>query len=89
MRALVPGIHVIEAMDGEAAGSAVELAVNQASAAASNLQSRLDELPEASAAGDAPDAAPLSEGPLWTLILLIIAGVVAIEWASYHRRKTV
>jgi hypothetical protein len=89
MRALVPGIHSIKTLDGEGAGASVELAVNQASSEASNLKSKLDELPPSASAGDAPDPAPLSEGPLWTLILLIIAGVFALEWASYHRRKTV
>lgn len=89
MRALVPGVHSVRAVDGEAAGMAVEIAVNQASAAASNLQSRLDDMPDEAKAGSAPEPAPLSEGPLWTLIILIVAGVVALEWASYHRRQTV
>ena len=40
-------------------------------------------------AGDAPDPAPLSEGPLWTLIMLVAVGLIAVEWATYHRRKTV
>jgi len=91
MRALIPGVYSIEVKDGEAAGSTFEVAVNQANTAASNLQSRLDEstVPEANAAGEAPDPAPLSEGPLWTLIMLICVGLIAAEWASYHRRKTV
>jgi hypothetical protein len=89
MRALVPGIHTIKSLDGEGAGVSVEIAVNQASRAASNLRSELGELPEGASAGEAPDAVPLSEGPLWTLVLLIVAGIVALEWASYHRRKTV
>ena len=33
-------------------------------------------LPEAAAAGDAPSPLPVSDGPLWTLILLALAGLV-------------
>lgn len=91
IRALVPGVYRIEVKDGGAAGSVVEVAVNQANTAASNLASQLDEaaVPEANAAGDPPEPAPLSEGPLWTLIMLIAVGIIALEWATYHRRKTV
>ncbi|PRP92642.1 hypothetical protein ENSA5_48240 [Enhygromyxa salina] len=91
MRALIPGVYTIAVQDGDAEGSVVEVAVNQANAAASNLESRLDEatVPEASRAGEPPDPAPLSEGPLWTLIMLIAVTLIAIEWATYHRRKTV
>ena len=39
--------------------------------------------------GEAPEPAPLSEGPLWTLIMLAAVGLIAVEWATYHRRKTV
>jgi hypothetical protein len=69
--------------------------VNQANAAASNLTSQLNlgldgqPVPEANAAGEPPEPAPLSEGPLWTLIMLIAVAIIAIEWATYHRRKTV
>jgi hypothetical protein len=96
IRALVPGVYTIAVEDGGAAGSVVEVAVNQANAAASNLASTLAlgpdgaAVPEANAAAeDPPEPAPLSEGPLWTLIMLIVAGILAIEWATYHRRKTV
>jgi hypothetical protein len=91
IRALVPGFHVLEALGGESAGAQVEIAVNQASADASNLNSRIDAsgLSESQLAGGPPAPAPLNEGPLWTLILLAIAAVIALEWASYHRRKTV
>src|SRR5690606_7737804 len=76
IRALTPGVYTIVVKDGDAAGSTVEVAVNQANAAASNLRSKLDEasVPEANRAGDPPDPAPLSEGPLWTLIMLIAVG---------------
>jgi hypothetical protein len=91
IRALVPGVYRIEVQDGDAAGTVVEVAVNQANAAASNLASQLDEatVPEANQAGEPPEPAPLSEGPLWTLIMLIAVAIIAIEWATYHRRKTV
>jgi hypothetical protein len=91
IRALVPGVYGIEVKDGDAEGTVVEVAVNQANAAASNLASQLDEaaVPEANAAGEPPEPAPLSEGPLWTLIMLIAVAIIAIEWATYHRRKTV
>lgn len=91
IRALVPGVYTIEVKDGDAIGTVVEVAVNQANAAASNLASQLDEqaVPEANAAGEPPEPAPLSEGPLWTLIMLIAVAIIAIEWATYHRRKTV
>lgn len=91
LRALDPGVYRIEVMDGEAAGTLVEIAVNQANTAASNLDSRLD--PEALGDQDVatapPDAAPLTESPLWTLILLAAIGLIGLEWATYHRRKTV
>lgn len=91
IRALVPGVYTIAVEDGDAAGSVVQVAVNQANTAASNLESKLDEatLPEDARAGEAPESAPLSEGPLWTLIMLIAVALIAIEWATYHRRKTV
>ncbi len=91
IRALVPGVYTIEVKDGEAAGSIVQVAVNQANTAASNLASRFDEatVPEANRAGEPPDSAPLSEGPLWTLIMLAAVALIAVEWATYHRRQTV
>jgi hypothetical protein len=91
IRALIPGVYRIEVKDGAAEGSVVEVAVNQANAAASNLTGRLDDaaVPEANAAGAPPEPAPLSEGPLWTLIMLVVVGIIALEWATYHRRKTV
>jgi hypothetical protein len=69
----------------------VQVAVNQANTAASNLASRFDEatVPEANRAGEPPDSAPLSEGPLWTLIMLAAVALIAVEWATYHRRQTV
>ncbi len=91
LRALVPGIYTITALDGPAAGSVVELAVNQASPDASDLHSVLDamELPATATADPAPDPAPLTEGPLWTALMLLAAAVIAAEWATYHRRVTV
>jgi hypothetical protein len=91
LRALVPGVYRIEVMDGESAGTLVEIAVNQANVAASSLDSRLD--PEAlgdqEVATAPPETAPLTESPLWTLILLAAIGLIGVEWATYHRRKTV
>ncbi|MCA9661030.1 MAG: VWA domain-containing protein, partial [Myxococcales bacterium] len=90
LRATTPGIVRLRAVDGQSAGAEVALAVNQASAAASDLHDRLGDLPDAAAApADAPSPAPLSQGPLWTLLVLVAAGIVALEWASYHRRWTV
>ncbi len=91
IRALIPGVYTIAVKDGDAEGTVVEVAVNQANAAASNLASQLDEMsvPEDNVAGAPAKPAPLSEGPLWTLIMLIVVAVIAIEWATYHRRKTV
>ncbi|MCR9165136.1 MAG: vWA domain-containing protein [Nannocystaceae bacterium] len=91
MRALVPGIYTIAALDGPAAGAQVEVAVNQANPDASDLHSVLAamELPEETSAGPAPEPAPLTEGPLWTALMLVAAGLIALEWATYHRRVTV
>ena len=91
LRAPEPGIYRVRAVDGVGAGTAVLLAVNQASAPASDLHDRLAELelPAAATAGDAPAPLPVSDGPLWTLILLALAGLIALEWATYHRRVTV
>lgn len=91
MRALVPGIYTVAALDGVAAGAQVEVAVNQANPDASDLHSVLSamELPEHTNAGPAPQPAPLTEGPLWTALMLLAAGLIALEWATYHRRVTV
>ncbi len=91
LRALDPGVYRIEVMDGEATGTLVEIAVNQANTAASNLVSRLDPdaLGDQAVATAPPEAAPLTESPLWTLILLAAIGLIGLEWATYHRRKTV
>lgn len=89
MRAMVPGIHAVRAIGADGSGPAVEIAVNQASRDASNLAPTLGDLPEHARASEAPEPAPLAEGPLWTLVLLAIAAIVALEWASYHRRRTV
>jgi hypothetical protein len=92
MRATLPGIHEIEALDGEAAGSRAELAINAADLQASNLKPLIaddEALDEAQRAGPVPPAAPIDQGPLWTLIILIVAALSAAEWASYQRRRTV
>ena len=91
LRALVPGIYSITALDGDVAGATVELAVNQASVDASDLHSRLEDLdvPQAADAQQPAEPAPVTEGPLWTVIMLIAAAVIALEWATYHRRVTV
>ena len=91
LRAQEPGIYRVRALDGPDAGATVLLAVNQASAAASDLHDRLAdlELPAEAIAGDAPTPLPVGDGPLWTLLLLAAAGLIALEWATYHRRVTV
>lgn len=91
VRALVPGFYSLRSLDGPLAGASVELAVNQADVHASDLHDRLGELqlPEAAAADEPPDPAPLGEGPLWTLVMLAVAALIALEWAAYHRRVTV
>ncbi len=91
LRALVPGFYSITAVDGPLSGSSVELAVNAADLHASNLHDALGQtaLPEATQAPDAPEPSPLPQGPLWTLVMLLAAGLIALEWASYHRRVTV
>ncbi len=89
VRATTPGILHLRALDGQNTGAEVALAINQASAAASDLHDRLGELPAATNAEASPTPAPLSQGPLWTLLVLIATGIIALEWASYHRRWTV
>ncbi len=91
LRAREPGIYRVRALDGPNAGAEVLLAVNQASAAASDLHDRLAalELPPSALADEPPTPLPVGEGPLWTLILLAVVGLVALEWATYHRRVTV
>ncbi len=91
MRAMDPGIYRIKAVDGPNAGAEVLVAVNQASVLASDLHSRLDalELPEETGAPAPPEPAPVGDGPLWSLLLLAAAALIALEWASYHRRVTV
>lgn len=89
IRATEPGVYRIRALGGAAAGTEVLLAVNQASAAASDLHDRLGELPTAARAGEPPAAVPVRDDPLWALLLLLAVVLVALEWASYHRRVTV
>lgn len=91
LRAREPGIYRVRALDGPNAGAQVLLAVNQASAAASDLHDRLAalDLPPAADAGEPPSPLPVGEGPLWTLILLAVVALVSLEWATYHRRVTV
>ncbi|MEZ4454055.1 MAG: VWA domain-containing protein [Nannocystaceae bacterium] len=89
LRATQPGLYRLRAVDGATAGAEVWIAVNQANVAASDLHDRLGDLPEAQRAGEAPIPAPLTQGPLWTLLILVAAIALALEWASYHRRWTV
>jgi len=91
LRAREPGIYRVRALDGPNAGAEVLLAVNQASAAASDLHDRLADLalPPAALADEPPSPLPVGEGPLWTLILLAVVALVTLEWATYHRRVTV
>jgi len=89
MRALKPGFYTVIAADGPHAGAQVRVAVNQASAAASDLRTRLPEVGPEFIKEDAPTPVPLSDGPLWTLLIVAAAGLIALEWISYHRRVTV
>lgn len=90
LRALLPGFYGITSIDGDAAGARVELAVNQASIDASDPHPRLSGyVPEGAHAGPPPDPAPLTQGPVWSAILLLVAGLLVVEWATYHRRVTV
>jgi hypothetical protein len=92
MRATLPGIHEIEALDGEAAGSRAEIAINASDLQASSLVPLIEDpeqLDESQRAGPVPPPAPIDQGPLWTLIILVVAVLSAAEWASYQRRRTV
>lgn len=91
VRALAPGFYRVTSKDGVLAGAQAELAVNQADVHASDLHDRIEdlELPEAAAADEPPAPSPLGEGPLWTLVMLAAAALIAVEWAAYHRRVTV
>ncbi len=89
MRALEPGVHTIRVVDGDGDGPAVDLAVNQASIAASNLRSRAEDLPEDMLVDETPSPAPPTEGPLWTMLLLAVGVLMTVEWLTYHRRTTV
>ena len=91
LRALVPGFYSITAVDGPAAGATVELAVNQASVDASDLHPRFEDagLADAISEGAAPEPAPIGQGPVWSVLVLLAAVIVAVEWATYHRRVTV
>lgn len=89
MRATTPGIHRIRALDGVSANAEVQLAVNMADLEASNLTPRLDDLPEAGRAGEAPEPATIDAGRPWTWLALLVLGIVCLEWLTYHRRRTV
>jgi hypothetical protein len=90
LRALEPGIYGVANLDGRTAGSAVEVAVNQTSVEASDLHPRFEQAPgEAPSAIEAPEPAPIGQGPVWSIIILLTAVVIALEWATYHRRVTV
>src|SRR5690606_37614696 len=81
LRAMAPGVYRVRAADGPNLGAEVLLAVNQASAAASDLHDRVGELPAAATAGEPPAPVPVADEPLWALLLLALAGLVALEWA--------
>jgi hypothetical protein len=89
MRAMAPGVYRVRAVDGPTPGAEVLLAVNQASVAASDLHDRLTDLPEAAAAGPPKAPVPVADEPLWALLLLAAAVLIAVEWSLYHRRVTV
>ncbi len=81
------GIHRVRARGGTADGAQAELAVNQVGVQASELRASIDET-RASVA-EAPSAAPVQQGPIWTLLLLSATLLLAAEWLGYHRRSTV
>lgn len=83
------GIVHLEVLDGDAAGAGVDLAVNLADAQVSDLRPRLPELPEDADASAPPPPAPPTDGPLWTMLLGICLIILAAEWTTYHRRRTV
>lgn len=91
LRALVPGFYTVTAEDGPLAGASVDLAVNQASVFASDLHDQLEalQLPQSAAAPPPPEPSPVPDGPLWTLVIVLVAALIAVEWATYHRRVTV
>jgi hypothetical protein len=89
LRALLPGFYGVTSLDGDMAGARVELAVNQASVDASDPHARLHAVPDTAQAGPPPDPAPLSQGPLWSVLLLVVTGLIVFEWVTYHRRVTV
>ena len=89
-----PGFHVLRALDGTLPGTESHLAANLPGVRASDLRDRLRApdaapLPEAAFAGPPPAPFPLTDDPLWLTLLLLVAGVVAVEWWTYHRRVTV
>ncbi len=88
LRALEPGIYTVRA-EGDDGPISVELAVNQSSIVASDLEPRIADVLARASAADAPTPAPVAQGPLWTAILLLVAAIVVLEWATYHRRITV
>ncbi len=91
LRAVTPGFYGITALDGGSAGASIELAVNQAIIDASDLHSRLEDaaIDETAATAAPPEPAPIGDGPLWSMLLVVVAGIIALEWATYHRRVTV
>jgi len=91
LRALVPGVYRIVATDGPNAGASVEVAVNQADPYASDLHARVegDEARPEAPVVETEARAPWFRGPLWTVVAILVAVVLALEWATYHRRITV
>lgn len=93
LRGRAPGIYGIVALDGAAAGARVEVAVQPSDPQASDLHPRVDaglgRAPRTAADASPDPATPGFDGPVWTLLVLLVAALVALEWASYHRRITV
>jgi type VI protein secretion system component VasF len=82
----------MRAEDGPDPSATVLFAVNQADHSASQLDDRLPELaiPAATSPRRSTRPRPRSaRAPLWTLLLLLAVALLALEWATYHRRWTV
>ena len=98
MRASVPGIHRIRVYERSGdgaepglvdAGVEVRVAVNQSDLEASDLHGRLDELPKDALDDEVPASVSFDATRPWNWLVLLVIVLVATEWLTYHRRRTV